>query len=49
MTTFEDAESTYNRNYDPYADICPECGAEDSFENCEDEKLKCDRCEHELD
>lgn len=43
---WERAESAYNKHYDPHAEICPECGAEDSFEECTDEGsfLKCMNC-----
>lgn len=33
MNNFEKAETEYNKNYDPCAEKCPHCGAEDSFEN----------------
>ena len=31
MTNFERAETEYNKHYDPCAEKCPYCGAEDSI------------------
>lgn len=47
LKNWEQLESEYNKHYDPYADKCFHCGAEDSFEDDEDEAGKfwfCSNC-----
>jgi len=36
-SNWDPLESEYNRHYDPYAEKCPDCRAEDSFEQDEDD------------
>lgn len=52
MPNWEALEAQYNRLYDPYAIECPECKAEDCFE--EDEDLDgtfwfCQMCGHRME
>lgn len=45
-------ESEYNKHYDPNADICPDCRAENSFEDDEDDEGKfyfCQACGNRME
>ena len=45
--SWEDREAEYNKNYDPYADVCPQCNKE--LEEIEDEEhLYCANCGFEV-
>lgn len=54
---FEQAETEYNRNYDPYEERCPLCGAVDRFETVPlfegdeevGEKTFCTFCHYEVE
>lgn len=53
-TQFERAESEYNKNYDPLADVCSHCGAEDCFEQKHDHfediyRIYCTSCGEKID
>lgn len=47
---WDQCESEHNRHYDPYAEKCPECGAEDTLEEVVDEEdgmsiyIRCRMC-----
>lgn len=47
MDKFEQLESEYNKDYDPYVEKCPYCGGEDSIEDDEDDETVfyyCSKC-----